>query len=64
MHSWGAEHDYSAIRFECHNQVRPMLHMAIAHEYDIVGIRWDSDRGSNLVIFEKQLAPGETEESD
>ena len=64
MHSWVAEHDYSAIRFECHNQVRPMLHMAIAHEYDIVGIRWDSDRSSNLVIFEKQLSPGETEDND
>jgi hypothetical protein len=33
-----------------------MLHLAIAHEYDIVGIRWDPDRGHNLVIFEKPLA--------
>jgi len=23
--------------------------------YDIVGIRWDPDRGDNLVIFEKSL---------
>jgi GNAT superfamily N-acetyltransferase len=55
MHSWVAEHDYDAVRFECHNQHRPMLHLAIAQGYDIVGIRWDPDRGSNLVIFEKQL---------
>ena len=46
---------YDSIRFECHNQHRPMLHMAIALGYDIVGIRWDPDRGDNLVIFEKAL---------
>ena len=45
----------SRIRFECHNQHRPMLHLAIALEYDIVGIRWDPDRGDNLVMFEKGL---------
>ncbi|HVV99198.1 MAG TPA: GNAT family N-acetyltransferase [Planctomycetaceae bacterium] len=64
MHAWVAEHDYTTVRFECHSQVRPMLHMAIAHGYDIVGIRWDSDRGNNLVIFEKQLSPSEMEEND
>ena len=57
MHSWVAEHDYEVVRFECHNQHRPMLHMAIAQGYDIVGIRWDSDRGNNLVIFEKSISP-------
>jgi GNAT superfamily N-acetyltransferase len=56
MHSWVAEHDYDSVRFECHNQHRPMLHLAIAQGYDIVGIRWDPDRGNNLVIFEKQLS--------
>jgi len=55
MHAWAAEHDYETVRFECHNQHRPMLHMAISQQYDIVGIRWDADRGNNLVIFEKQL---------
>lgn len=54
-HSWAAEHDYETMRYECYNQHRPMLHLAIAKEYDIVGIRWDSDRGNNLVIFEKSL---------
>ena len=55
VHSWAAQNDYHAIRFECHNQHRPMLHLAIAKEYDIVGIRWDPDRGENLVLFEKSL---------
>jgi GNAT superfamily N-acetyltransferase len=52
---WAYQHGYTSIRFECQNQHRPMLHLAIANEYDIVGIRWDPDRGQNLVIFEKQL---------
>jgi GNAT superfamily N-acetyltransferase len=56
VHSWARQNDYEAIRFECHNQHRPMLHLAIALQYDIVGIRWDPDRGDNLVIFEKTLS--------
>jgi GNAT superfamily N-acetyltransferase len=56
VHSWARLNDYESIRFECHNQHRPMLHLAIAHEYDIVGIRWDPDRGANLVLFEKMLS--------
>jgi GNAT superfamily N-acetyltransferase len=55
VHSWAQQNDYNSIRFECHNQHRPMLHLAIALGYDIVGIRWDPDRGDNLVIFEKVL---------
>lgn len=55
VHSWAGEHDYDTIRFECHNQHRPMLHLAISLAYDIVGIRWDHDRADNLVIFEKSL---------
>jgi GNAT superfamily N-acetyltransferase len=57
VHSWARQNDYESIRFECHNQHRPMLHLAIALGYDIVGIRWDPDRGDNLVIFEKVLGP-------
>jgi GNAT superfamily N-acetyltransferase len=56
VHSWAKQHGYESIRFECHNQHRPMLHLAIHLEYDIVGIRWDPDRGDNLVIFEKVLS--------
>ena len=55
VHDWARLNDYEAIRFECHNQHRPMLHLAIAQEYDIVGIRWDPDRGANLVLFQKAL---------
>jgi GNAT superfamily N-acetyltransferase len=55
VHAWARQNDYESLRFECHNQHRPMLHLAIAQEYDIVGIRWDPDRGDNLVIFEKVL---------
>src|SRR5262249_52934809 len=55
VHDWVAKHEYPLIRFECQNQHRPMLHMAISRGYDIVGIRWDSDRGANLVIFEKSM---------
>jgi hypothetical protein len=32
-----------------------MLQLAISQEYDVIGIRWDPDRGENLVIFEKTL---------
>src|SRR5262249_2306269 len=55
VHAWARQNDYESMRFECHNQHRPMLHLAIALGYDIVGIRWDPDRGDNLVIFEKVL---------
>jgi GNAT superfamily N-acetyltransferase len=55
VHSWAKQNEYDSIRFECHNQHRPMLHLGIAMMYDIVGMRWDPDRGENLVIFEKVL---------
>jgi GNAT superfamily N-acetyltransferase len=55
VHAWARQNEYESVRFECHNQHRPMLHLAIALGYDIVGIRWDPDRGENLVIFEKVL---------
>ena len=55
VQAWAAQHGYESIRFECHNQHRPMLHLAISQAYDVVGIRWDPDRGNNLVIFEKVL---------
>jgi GNAT superfamily N-acetyltransferase len=56
VHAWARQNDYESVRFECHNQHRAMLHLAIALEYDIVGMRWDPDRGDNLVIFEKVLS--------
>lgn len=53
--SWAAQNGYESIRLECHNQHRPMMHLAIDLGYDVVGIRWDADRAANLVIFEKAL---------
>ena len=55
VHAWVQEHGYAGIRFECQNEHRAMLHLAIAREYNLVGIRWDPDLGTNLVIFEKEL---------
>ena len=55
---WATQHSYEVIRLECHNQHRPMLHLAIELGYDIVGMRWDADRGENLVICEKTLTAG------
>ncbi len=55
VHDWARENEYESIRFECHNQHRPMLHLGIAQGYDIVGIRWDPDRGANLLLFQKNL---------
>jgi GNAT superfamily N-acetyltransferase len=55
VHEWARTNDYDALRFECHNQHRQMLHLGIALEYDIVGIRWDPDRGANLLLFQKAL---------
>jgi GNAT superfamily N-acetyltransferase len=53
--AWAQDHHYSILRFECQNQHRPMLHAAITEGYDLVGIRWDTDTASNVVIFEKDL---------
>ncbi len=52
---WARGEGYEMLRFECHNQARPMIHLAIRDGYDIVGIRWDSRSASNLVVFEKML---------
>ncbi len=52
---WARTEGYQVIRFECDNKIRPFLHFGIAGAYDIVGLRWDAERMSNLVIFEKSL---------
>jgi GNAT superfamily N-acetyltransferase len=56
VHGWALQHEYESVRMECLNQHRPMLHLAISHEYDMVGLRWDPGCSDNLVIFEKLLA--------
>jgi GNAT superfamily N-acetyltransferase len=55
VHDWARENEYESVRLECHNSARSMLHLAIALGYIVAGIRWDPDRGDNLVIFEKTL---------
>ncbi len=54
--AWAAEHGYKHLRMECHNAHRAILHMAIAMDFNIVGVRWDPDRQDNLIIFEKLLS--------
>lgn len=53
--AWAAGHEYQYVRMECHNAHRAILHMAIAMDFNIVGVRWDPDRHDNLIIFEKTL---------
>lgn len=55
LSAWAQDHHYDVMRFECLNQHRPMLHVAISEGFDLVGIRWDSDASQNFVIFEKDL---------
>jgi GNAT superfamily N-acetyltransferase len=56
VHAWARQHDYEYVRFECQNAHRSLMHMALNYQYDIVGIRWDSGLGDNLIIFEKSLS--------
>jgi GNAT superfamily N-acetyltransferase len=53
---WAAQHNYESLRLECHNRQRAMLQMAVTLGYDVVGLRWDAERGDNFVIFEKLLS--------
>lgn len=46
---------YHTIRFECFNSQRPMLHLAISQNYDIVGMRMHRRTQENLLIFEQTL---------
>lgn len=56
LHAWAAEHEYQYVRMECHNRHREVLRLAVELNYDIVGIRWDSERADNLIVFEKVLS--------
>ena len=55
MTTWAAEREYQGLRMECHNAHRPILHLAIEKNFNIVGVRWDPDRQDNLVILERDL---------
>jgi len=53
--AFATDQAYQIMRFECQNQHRPVLHLAITEGYDLVGIRWDMQTAANMVIFEKEL---------
>jgi GNAT superfamily N-acetyltransferase len=55
LEAFAVDHEYTVMRFECQNQHRAMLHLAITENYDLVGIRWDSNSAANMAIFEKEL---------
>ena len=58
-HAWAADRDYTFARMECHNQHRPVLHTAMTLGFNVVGVRWDSDRQNNLVVLEKEIVRSE-----
>jgi len=53
--NWAKAEGYKYMRFECDNRIRAFLHFGISYDFDVVGIRWDLDRLSNLVIFERVI---------
>ncbi len=53
--AWAEDHGYAASRMECDNRHRRMLHLALAHGYDITGLSWDPDRHGNIIILTKQI---------
>lgn len=55
LSAWARDQGYQIIRFECYNRHRPMLHLAIRQNYNIVGIRYDADAQDNLIILEQNL---------
>ncbi|MEM1422754.1 MAG: GNAT family N-acetyltransferase [Planctomycetota bacterium] len=52
---WARTEGYKHMRFECSNRVRPFMHLGIAQGYDVVGMRYDRELMTNLVMFEKAL---------
>jgi GNAT superfamily N-acetyltransferase len=55
MTAWARDEGYQILRFECYNRHRPMLHLAIRQNYNIVGIRYDVDAQDNLIILEQSI---------
>ncbi|GMV98105.1 MAG: GNAT family N-acetyltransferase [Phycisphaerae bacterium] len=56
MAAWAGENGYHTIRFECFNWQRPMLHVALSQNYDIVGLRFHRQTQDNLIILEHTLS--------
>jgi len=60
MTAWSHENGYHVLRFECYNRARPMLKIAVRQNFDIVGVRFDTDEASNLIVLEQTLADQES----
>jgi GNAT superfamily N-acetyltransferase len=56
VHHWAKENEYESVRIECFNWQRPMLHLALNNEYDVIGLRYDADHSDNLILLQKSLA--------
>lgn len=54
-HSWARQNDYESVRIECFNRQRDMLLLALKNEYDVIGLRYDSDHSDNLLLLQKSL---------
>jgi GNAT superfamily N-acetyltransferase len=54
-HSWARQNDYESVRLECFNRQRDMLLLALKNEYDVIGLRYDSDHSDNLLLLQKSL---------
>jgi len=61
MAAWARDNEYQIVRFECFNQQRPMLHLAISQNYDIVGVRYDADSHANLIVMEQTVGESRDE---
>lgn len=57
FYDWARHNDYDVVRFECFNQQRTMLQLALADNYDVIGVRYDADHGDNLIQMQKTLNP-------
>ncbi|QQE11008.1 GNAT family N-acetyltransferase [Planctomycetota bacterium] len=54
--TWIQEQNYQLTRIECLNHHRAMLHMTIAKNYQIVGLRHDNEIHANLILMEKDFS--------
>jgi len=53
--SWASESGYEWLRGECSNAQRAALSLLIARDFDLVGLRWDSEQMENQLLFQKAV---------
>ena len=54
-HAWAAERGYNAVRCEASNRQKEFVRLALDSGFDIIGLRHESDRADNVIVFEKPL---------